>query len=305
MTKERRELGRPGNSPVFFATKKGKALRLERDPDPATKQYMVMDAPGMLLLFPKSKNGDKPVELPEFLQEPRSSNGIDRDAQLRRAFDALKSRVSQTVWAESAKPYSALIDGLRRLHGQDAVREDVSAYLSANPAVGNAIEMFFTSVAMSTRADWRASPTSMRGVMARGWFLDRWVPTFLVLDGPILRFLKSHAFRRQNGGYETLRAVRAFFEDRDFMRLRHAFAHWSFTWNVIADDSEIVGSGKTHGDEVRMLRSEVDAFHIITFAVVDAIYSVFMEKASAPQAALVSPEGTKPANKVQRRRKPG
>jgi hypothetical protein len=136
--------------------------------------------------------------------------------------------------------------------------------------------MLFTSIAMSARADWRSVPGEFRGVAARGWFLGRWVPTFLVLDGPILRFLNSPAFRRPDGSPAFLRAVRTFFHAKDFMALRHAFAHWSFSWTTNGIDSEIVTAGRAPSEQIHVSRKEADAFHILTFAVVDAIHDAFI-----------------------------
>jgi hypothetical protein len=159
---------------------------------------------------------------------------------------------------------------------QPLVQQDVAAYLAENPSVANAVQMLFTSIAMSARADWRSVPAEFRRVAARGWFLGRWIPTFLVLDGPILRFLNSPAFRRQDGSGEFLRAVRSFFQAKDFMTLRHAFAHWSFSWATNGVDSEIVAFSRTSSEEVRVSRKEADAFHILTFAVVEAISDTFL-----------------------------
>jgi len=268
------EPGDTADGPIFSATKTGAVVEFTRDPHPGTDRYLVIEAPGLLVLFPEEKPRQDPVEsLPS---EP-SSDRPDRDAQLRHAFGVLRNRVPASAWTSSLHPYTNLTDDFCRLQGQTAVREDVSAYLLANSSVRSAIEMLFTSIAMSARADWRAAPESMRGVVARGWFLGRWVPTFLVLDGPIQRFLTSQAFRRQKGPAELLRAVRAFLSNRDFMLLRHAFAHWSFSWSTDGVDSEIVAIGRSPSEEVRVSRSEADAFHIITFAVVEAIHDVFLE----------------------------
>jgi hypothetical protein len=136
--------------------------------------------------------------------------------------------------------------------------------------------MLFTSISMSARADWRSAPPRVPGVVARGWFLGRWLPTFLVLDGPILRFLKSAAFRRQDPVISLLRNVRAFFDTRDLMLLRQAFAHWSFRWETEGDDSFIVGLGDSTTETVRASRAEIDAFHLVTFALIEAIDEVFL-----------------------------
>jgi hypothetical protein len=92
-----------------------------------------------------------------------------------------------------------------------------------------------------------------------------------------MRFLTSGAFRRQTGSPTLLRAVRAFFSNRDFMLLRHAFAHWSFSWQTDGSDSAIVAHGRSAGEEVRVSRAEADSFHITTFALVEAVHEVFLE----------------------------
>ncbi|MBM3783511.1 MAG: hypothetical protein FJW30_04075 [Acidobacteria bacterium] len=264
-------------SPVFTVTKKGRLLELPRDTHPQSDRYMAIEAPGMLVLFANEDNGPVLAENEAAAPAGHPRHEPDRDAQLRRAFTALSSRVSSSAWTSSDQPYTVLMTAFDDLYAQTDVRADVSSYLGRNPSVGSAVEMLFTSIAMSARADWRATPVSVRGVAARGWFLGRWIPTFLVLDGPIMRFLNSEAFRRQTGSAVPLRAVRAFFSNRDFMLLRHAFAHWSFSWRTDGNDSEILALGRSPDEEVRVSRAEADAFHIITFALVEAVHDVFLE----------------------------
>jgi hypothetical protein len=262
------------DGPVFVAKKNGRSVEFSKDPHPGTDQYLVIEAPDVLVLFPRSTD---PAVPPIRAHSSPSTDHPDRDAHLRRAFSTLATRVSPSLWVSSTQPYTDLVNSFRALHEQDPVRTDVAAYLATNPSVGSAVEMLFTSIAMSARADWQAVPASMRGVAARGWFLGRWVPTFLVLDGPILRYITSEALRRQSGSRAFLRAVRSFFSNRDFMLLRHAFAHWSFSWRTEGGDSAIVGLGRSPSEEVRVSRSEADAFHIITFALVEAVHDVFLE----------------------------
>lgn len=60
------------------------------------------------------------------------------------------------------------------------------------------------------------------------------------------------------------------------MALRHAFAHWSFSWATDGADSEIVTRGQIPSHEIRMSWKEADALHILTFAVVEAIHDTFI-----------------------------
>lgn len=271
---------RSDDIPLFEATKSEMTLRLDRDPHPGTTRYLVVEGPGLLVLFPKDgplaeSAGFAPVDSPSPLAAP------DREGHLKCAFASLASRVSPSAWTSSDRPYADLIDAFECLAGQPEVSNDVSKYLAENPSVGHAIEMLFTCVSMSARAEWQVAPVDVRGIVARGWFLGRWVPTFLVLDGPILRFLKGPAFSRQSPPVPLLRAVRSFFGTKDLMSLRHAIAHWSFSWEVAEGDSMIVGTGKSAADTVRVSREEADAFHIITFALIEAIFNVFLREAEA------------------------
>jgi hypothetical protein len=258
--------------PFSSASKTGRTVHLSWDPDPGTGSYFVVEAEGLLVLFPERKQQSASAPDPP---PPSSRGAIDHNAQLQDAFAALKSRVPPSPWSHSIEPRTYLNAGFRSLQAQQAVAEDIATYLKTNPSVMSAADMLFTSLAMSARADWRAVPEPHRGVAARGWFLGRWVPTFLVLDGPILRFLRSSAFKRQKGQSEFLRAIRSFFNGQDFMALRHAFAHWSFSWTVNGADSEIVATTRD-SSEIRVSRREIDAFHILTFAVVEAINTTLL-----------------------------
>jgi hypothetical protein len=279
------ELGEDGAS-LFEATKVGRRIDLKRDPHPDTTKYTVIEGPGILVLFPK--DGSAMNETPTPPSAPstraRSRGNPDRNAHFRNAFQILKSRVPPSSWTASSSPFTDMLAGLNELAQQPLVEADVAAYLDANPDVENAAEMLFTSVAMSARADWRSTPPEFRGIAARGWFLGRWVPTFLVLDGPILHFLTSAAFRRQNPVVPILRPVRKFFATNDFMSLRHAFAHWSFKWISSGNDSTIIGTERLR-ETVRATRAEADAFHIVTFGLIEAIDDVFLSKRRAGGAS--------------------
>lgn len=272
------QIGRELVPAVLSAKKKGCVIELSEDPHPWVDEYTAVPAPGLLVLFAKEYDGQSSDQ-----DRARDRIGMptetpDRDAHLRRAFLSLASRIPVSIWTSSAQPYGDMLSEFENLYSQEDVRHDINSYVNNNPSVRCAVEMLFTAMSMSARADWRTTPVSVRGVAARGWFLGRWIPTFLVLDGPIMRFMKSAAFQRQQGPSPFLRAARSIFQHREFMALRHAFAHWSFSWRVRGDDSEIVAVDDKSGKETTVTRSEADAFHIITFAFVEAIHEAFLER---------------------------
>lgn len=103
--------------------------------------------------------------------------------------------------------------------------------------------MLFTSIAMAARARWDDAPEVFKPVVARGWFLGRWIPTFLIIDGPFGRFmtaddspLKAH----YDPDYALLTAAKYFLGERTFKLIRNGFAHWSFDWEVVGKDSFVV-----------------------------------------------------------------
>jgi len=117
-------------------------------------------------------------------------------------------------------------------------------YLASHAAVRRAFEMFFTFIAMAARAKWQDAPEQFRGVAARGWFLGRWIPTFLIIDGPVGRFVLSNdsplAVPVASGSSPLLGSARAFLNDRTFRLLRNGFAHWAFDWDVVGPESYVV-----------------------------------------------------------------
>jgi hypothetical protein len=100
------------DAPIFTATKVGVNVQFSRDPHPGTDTYLVIEAPGLLVLFPKDRGGSEPLDtLPQI--EPLG--GSDHDAVLRNAFDALGSRVTASAWSTSSKPKIELVAGFKAL----------------------------------------------------------------------------------------------------------------------------------------------------------------------------------------------
>lgn len=67
---------------VFTATKRGMDVRLSRDPHPGTDGYLVVEAPGLLVLFQNDRSHSQSKMAPLHTQ----ASERDHDAQLRVAF---------------------------------------------------------------------------------------------------------------------------------------------------------------------------------------------------------------------------
>jgi len=161
-------------------------------------------------------------------------------------------------------------------------RNELGDFLRTRTILRRAIEMFFTQISMSARADWSAAPPAIRGIVARGWFLGRWLPTFLIIDGPIGRFVchkasPLHSYLDER--YPLLAAARAFIGEKLFIQVRNGFAHWGFAWEVVGADSYIVIYNWEQDLPIaRLHQREADAFHIAAFALIEILDEVVISQ---------------------------
>jgi len=163
-----------------------------------------------------------------------------------------------------------------------AFARDLDGYLRSHTGLTRAVNMLFTFIATSSRARWQDAPVPVRPIAARGWFLGRWVPTFLVLDGPVGRFVcgdDSPLARYVGPSYPLLSDARGFLNNRTFRLLRNGFAHWAFDWEVVRNDSYVVAYDWERDLPVaKMHQLECDAYHIIAFALVEVLDEVFISQ---------------------------
>lgn len=199
----------------------------------------------------------------------------EKDAILRSAFARLQARGILSPWSSSSQPLSDLETECTSIMQDAGFRADLTTYIRAHTTLPRAIEMFFTSISMAARARWEDAPERFRGVAARGWFLGRWIPTFLIIDGPIGRFMigdDSPLKARYGATLPMLTAARDFLCDRTFKLLRNGFAHWGFDWEVVGGDSFVVAyDWERDLPTAKMHQSEADAYHIVTFSLVEAL----------------------------------
>jgi len=207
-----------------------------------------------------------------------------KDAAIQDAFVKLGTRIGflvnvrgsvlgpqERMSEPSARPVVAFANDLRR-------------YLANHATVRRAFEMFFTIIAMAARAQWRDAPEQFRGVAARGWFLGRWIPTFLIIDGPVGRFIvgkDSPLANRLTGDVSPMLAsARGFLNDRTFLLLRNGFAHWAFDWEVVGPDQYVVAYDYERDLPTAKLHlEEADAYHIIAFAIIEVLNEAFISPA--------------------------
>lgn len=203
----------------------------------------------------------------------------DKDRLLQTAFSLLQARNISSDWATQPRPYSALRNECLRLMSDSQFVLELRSYLQQKPYVGHSVDMVlnYMSVSEKQTLDWR------RPAIAMGQNIIRWIPTFLVIDGPIGRFLRqaSPANKRLGENYPILTAARDVLENRDFKMLRHGFAHWNFDWEVSANDVYLIAYDKGKNSiSTKLLLREVDAFHIVAFSLTEILDEVFFQKES-------------------------
>lgn len=212
-------------------------------------------------------------------------SSTEKDEILRNAFNKLASKGISSKWATSPQPYTLLREESILLIGDSAFCKDLEGFLISHKILTYALKMFFTQIAMSARAKWYDVPEEIRSITARGWFLGRWMPTFLIIDGPIGRFMckrGSPLFEKlkiQYSIYPFLASARDFLNNKLFIELRNGFAHWAFDWEVIGNESYVVSyDWETGNATAKLHQEEADAFHIIAFALIEILDEIIISR---------------------------
>ncbi len=206
------------------------------------------------------------------------------------AFRRLESRGCTSPWANHAAPFTALHAECQEVMAESAFSAELQTYLRNHSIIPRALEMFYTHISMAARAKWDEVPEHIRPITARGWFLGRWLPTFLIIDGPIGRFVCSDTspLHSQIGpNRPILSSARDFLDNRLFKLLRNGFAHWGFDWEVVGQESYIIAyDWERDLPTAKLHQAEADAFHIIAFSIVEVIDDVFISQRSIKHLSL-------------------
>jgi hypothetical protein len=237
--------------------------------------YRLVPAPeGIVVLVPAALfcEGMADEGSPRTAGSKATPDLLEKDSRLSAAFMRLKGLVSESRWTASLTPYGDLERSFAAAADNPNVTEDLTAAVLSMPSLVGVMETFFSAIAMAASAEWWRLPAVHQGAAARGWFIGRWLPTALVVDGPIVRFIRSKAFRRLEGeNIQQVRAVRRFLGETAVVAFRHALAHWSFTWETRDDGSYVVCHGAL-GKPLILHQEQADAIHILTFAIVDVLF---------------------------------
>jgi len=216
---------------------------------------------------------------------PAKYTQTEKDEILRKAFSKLKECGVSSKWSLSSQPFSDLCRESRLLMEDAVFVKVLDVYLTTHNILPIALNMFFTHISMAARAQWYNVPDDLRPITARGWFLGRWIPTFLIVDGPIGRFISKGGsplfLQLQNNyaKYPLLASARDFMNNDIFRQLRNGFGHWAFDWEVVGKDSYVVAYDWQNGKSTARLHQEqADGFHIITFALLEIMDDIIISR---------------------------
>lgn len=156
---------------------------------------------------------------------------VTRNDRLR---DALGSLPEAEAWLRHDLPLRALEQECSSLCRDSEFR----LYLTRHPSIRAAMETGFYVLAWSRNHPVPQTHPHEQDeqalALAIGKFLTEWIPTFLLIDGPIGRLLtrsQSPLIKMLEKGFPVLSVARRLIIADRYEHMRNGIAHWSFQWN--------------------------------------------------------------------------
>jgi hypothetical protein len=202
----------------------------------------------------------------------------DRDQLLRPLLQVLAARGLARRWAQSQTPYSDLDSECVAIASDAELAEQFGEYLHLNPVIRFSVQAFLAHLSVAANVRSEQIPQPQQVLMPIGTRIARWLPTFLVIDGPLGRFLRAtdsplnQLLRREYATYPTLAQARDTFNHDLFRRVRNGVGHWAFAWEGRADGEQLVCFDWESGErtaEVSLL--EAEALHVAAFTVIECL----------------------------------
>ena len=197
------------------------------------------------------------------------------DSVCRTLLSLLAKRNLVRHWADRADPQSDLRSECRNLAADSVWIAKLKQYLQSNPIIQESLETLLAQLAMAANVRWPDVPAIQQGLARRGWHIGRWLPTFLLIDGPLGRLLRdansplNDRLRNDHSSLPLLANARDAFNNGLFRRVRNGFGHWSFFWKDVGQSSEItIINWETGAEEARLSLLEAEALHFVSYSVI-------------------------------------
>ena len=167
-------------------------------------------------------------------------------------------------------------------------RQTIRAYLLSCPIIQDSVETVLAQLAMAAATRWQSVAEVLRPLARRGWHIGRWLPTFLLVDGPLARFLRDSnsplnlVLRKEPRRFRLLEQARDAFNNELFRLVRNGFGHWSFVWLEESGGSCIrILHWETGHETAKLTLLEAEALHIFTFSVIEVLDEEFFKPCTA------------------------
>jgi len=219
----------------------------------------------------------------------------EKDDLLRKLLQLLAKRGIARRWAALPSPASALTLECQTCASDEASRHEFRSYLQANPIIQQTLDTLLSHLAMTANVRWQDVHGIVQPLARRGWHIARWLPTFLIIDGPLGRFLRAadsplnSLLRRDHAKYPVLAQARDAFNHDLFRQVRNGVGHWSFRWEEVADGSRLVMLNWESGQETATISLlEAEALHLLSFSVIESLDREVFSRAN-PRGAMHGP----------------
>jgi hypothetical protein len=200
-------------------------------------------------------------------------------------FTRLQARGIASTWASHKSPRSELALECQRLFADSDFRSRLSKYLKANPVIIESIETVLAQLAFSAGIHWEQAQPILHVLARRGQHLSRWLPTFLLVDGPLGRLLKqapsplAEILKSSHSSFPFLASARDAFNNDLFRKVRNGFAHWSFVWQDSGGSDQIqLFHFETGAMEAQVSLLEAEALHYLSATVIQSLDQELLRK---------------------------
>lgn len=193
-------------------------------------------------------------------------------------FPLLDAKGIASVWTQRVSPREDLVAECNILASDPKFRVALSSYLNSNPVILQSLETVLAQLAFSAGVHWQQTTEILQPLARRGWHLSRWLPTFLLIDGPLGRLLRERSsplaekLKANSSKFPLLANARDAFNNDLFRRVRNGFAHWSFTWYDHGSSAQIkIISWESGKEEVELSLLEAEALHLLSASVIQVL----------------------------------
>ena len=170
----------------------------------------------------------------------------DRNMLLRELLKFLEQRKLVRQWAKSPTPFEDLQKDCYRLTQNESHISEIEAYLKQNPIIQLTVNTYLQHMLVASNA--RATDVSMPGqlIARQGVWIGRWMPNFLIVNGPLSRFLTlsesplNRILRTEFKIHPTLTCSRDLYNSQLFRHVRNGVAHWAFSFQNEGNEEKLV-----------------------------------------------------------------